>query len=135
MPLSLSVSSAMAAPKLAETRPEVEVVFVMHLNPALAEEAARLDLGSGRTLRAQLLIGATFRWFEQLCHFLSRRNWGPNPFATTRDYVARLHAAGDERTARQVEERLQDQRRRMTRYGRAMMVVGGVIVVLSVLLT
>ena len=82
-----------------------------------------------------VVIGATFRWFEQLCHFLGRRNWGPDPFATTRDYVARLHAAGDERTARQVEERLQDQRRRMTRYGRAMMVVGGVIVVLSVLLT
>ena len=39
---------------------------------------------------------------------------------------------GDAGAAQSVEERLQDQRRRMRRYGRAMMVVGRVIVILGV---
>ena len=86
---------------------------------------------TGATL---LVIGATFRWFEQVCQFLGRTGWHPDPFAAARDYTARLRATGDERTARGVEERLQDQRRRMSRYGRAMMIVGVVVFVLSVLL-
>jgi hypothetical protein len=81
-----------------------------------------------------LIIGATFRWIEQVCQFLRRTGWGIDPFATTRDYIARHRAIGDERTARQAEERLRDQRRRLMRYGRAMMVVGVVVVVLSALL-
>ena len=52
-----------------------------------------------------LIIGATFRWFEQVCQFLRRTGWGIDPFATTRDYIARHRAIGDERTARQAEER------------------------------
>src|SRR5262245_2078566 len=67
---------------------------------------------------ALIVIGATLRWFEQVYRFVGR---SPDPFAATRDYVARLRAAGDESTARRVEERVQDQRRRMTRYGGAMM--------------
>jgi hypothetical protein len=89
-------------------------------------------LSAGITL---LIIGATFRWFEHVCQFLGLTSWGVDPFATTRDYVARHRAVGDERTARHAEERLQDQRRRLMRYGRAMMVVGVVTVVLSALLS
>jgi hypothetical protein len=81
-----------------------------------------------------LVVGASFRWYEQLCHFLGRRGWGLDPFVTTANHVAKLRAAGDEPTARRVEERIQDQRRRMTRCGQAMMVVGVVTMVLSLLL-
>jgi hypothetical protein len=81
-----------------------------------------------------LIIGATVRWFEQVCQFLGRMNWGIDPFAATRDYVARHRAMGDEPTARHAEERVQDHRRRLMRYGRAMMFAGAAIVVLSVLL-
>lgn len=81
------------------------------------------------------ITGATFRWFEDVCGFLARVLGGfEDPFARSREYVARLRAVGDERTIRQVEERLQGQRRLLTRYGRAMMVAGVAIVALSVLL-
>jgi hypothetical protein len=79
-------------------------------------------------------VGATFHWFEQLCGFLGRRKWGPDPFTTTRIYVAGLRASGDEQNASRAEARIQDHQQRLRRYGRAMMLVGVAIVALSVLL-
>jgi hypothetical protein len=98
---------------------------------------------------ALLIIGAIFRWFEPLNELIERAASAimtPPPFprddegrhlaplVSTRAYAARLRAAGDEAAARRAEQRAEDHRRRLTRYGRAMMVVGGVLFLLSVLL-
>jgi hypothetical protein len=91
-----------------------------------------------------LIVGATFRWFEPLNRFLElAASWMKvgkdesrhgQPFAMTHAYAARMRAAGDEAAARRAEERAADHRRRLTRYGRAMMAAGIVVFLLSVLL-
>jgi hypothetical protein len=109
---------------------------------ALMENHALLGAGLGL-----LIVGATFRWFEPLNEFLERAaSWmmfrepeirhpdSSVPGIATRKYAARLRAAGDEAGARRAEERAEDHRRRLIRYGRAMMVVGVVLFLLSVLL-
>jgi hypothetical protein len=88
-----------------------------------------------------LIVGATFRWFEPLNRFIERAaSWlriGKDerrhvaPAVMTRAYAASLRAAGDEAAARRAEERAEDHRRRLIRYGRAMMVVGVVLFLLS----
>ena len=83
---------------------------------------------------ALFIVGATFRWLKPLYQFLAPMGWGRDPFAAARDWIAARRAAGDEAAARRAEERLQDQQQRLIRYGRAMMVVGAVIVALSVFL-
>jgi hypothetical protein len=102
-------------------------------------------LGAGLAL---LIIGAIFRWFEPLNEFLERAAslvMAPPPLPrddegrrvepirfSTRAYAARLRAAGDEASARRAEERAEDHMRRLTRYGRAMMVAGVVLFLLGV---
>ena len=82
---------------------------------------------------ALLIIGAAFRWFEPLSRVLGIDK-SSGPFAVAHDWIAERRAAGDEAAARRAEARLSDQHERLTRYGRAMMVVGAVIVALSVFL-
>ena len=101
-------------------------------------------LGAGLAL---LIIGAIFRWFEPLNEFLERaaslvmarpplprddEGRRLEPIVSTRAYAARLRAAGDEASARRSEERAEDYMRRLTRYGRAMMVAGVVLFLLGV---
>ncbi len=89
-----------------------------------------------------LIVGATFRWFEPLNRFIElATSWMPlgkveraPPAIVTRAYAASLRAAGDEAAARRAEERAEDYQRRLIRYGRAMMVMGVVLFLLSVLL-
>jgi hypothetical protein len=96
---------------------------------------------------ALLIIGAIFRWFEPLNEFVERaaslviappplprdkEGRRLEPIVSTRAYAARLRAAGDEAAARRVEERAEDDMRRLMRYGRAMMVAGVVLFLLSV---
>jgi hypothetical protein len=83
---------------------------------------------------ALFIVGATFRWFEPISRFLGRVGLGPDPFAAARARILERRAAGDEVGARRAEERIRDQQERLTRYGRAMMIVGAVIVALSLLL-
>ncbi len=79
------------------------------------------------------IFGATFRWFEPLSR-VAGFGTRSDPFASGRNWIAERRAAGDDAAARQAEERLRDQQMRLTRYGRAMMIIGVVIVALSVLL-
>jgi hypothetical protein len=96
---------------------------------------------------ALLIVGAIFRWFEPLNEFVERAAslvMAPpplprddegrllEPIVSTRAYAARLRAAGDEAAAHRAEERAEDNLRRLTRYGRAMMVAGVVLFLLSV---
>jgi hypothetical protein len=96
---------------------------------------------------ALLIIGAIFRWFEPLNEFVERaaslviappplprdkEGRRREPVVSTRAYAARLRAAGDEAAARRAEEQAEDHMRRLKRYGRAMMVAGVVLFLLSV---
>jgi hypothetical protein len=83
---------------------------------------------------ALFIVGAMFRWFEPISRFLVRMSLGSDPFATARASILERRAAGDEVAARRAEERIRDQQERLIRYGRAMMIVGAVIVALSLLL-
>jgi hypothetical protein len=83
---------------------------------------------------ALFIVGAMFRWFEPIWRFLGRMGLGPDPSAATRAWILERRAAGDEVAARRAEERIRDQQERLMRYGRAMMIVGAVIVALSLLL-
>lgn len=83
---------------------------------------------------ALFIVGAIFRWFEPISRFLGRVDRHPDPFAAARAWIAERRAAGDEAAAASAEARIRDQQERMVRYGRAMMVVGVVVVVLSVFL-
>jgi len=80
---------------------------------------------------ALLIVGATVRWFEPLCRFLGRLSSGFDPFRGTLAYTATLRADGDEQGASRAEERLRDQRRRLERCGRLMLLAGGAVVVMA----
>lgn len=82
---------------------------------------------------ALLTFAATFRWLEPCSDSSNAPLGGTDPFAAALDWIARLRAAGDEAAARRAENRLRDERRRLVRYGQAMMIVGALIVVLSLL--
>ena len=82
-------------------------------------------------------IGATLRWFEPLSRLL-----GLPVQPQAEAWWIKAHpsegigdgAAGDEAAACRAKNRVEDQLRRLIRYGRAMIVVGVILFLLSALL-
>ena len=85
---------------------------------------------------ALLVLGATFRWYEPLARLLGllpgtpERAWGGR---ASRNTGFEQRAAGDGSVTARAEARVEDQRRRLIRYGRAMMLAGVGLLLLSLL--